>query len=102
MTPHRRCPSLTLRLHLLVPNEPPIMGSMGTEHHAGLPPGRPPWDKWNGIRVGGVTGAVIGAIAGVPTGGGWAWVLITLAGTAVGGGTGYWLAGRSQRPPTGH
>jgi hypothetical protein len=50
--------------------------------------------------VGGVTGALIGAIAGVPTGGGWWWLVITAAGTVVGGGTGYWLAGRRMRPPS--
>ena len=73
---------------------------MSSDNRPRRPAGHPPWDKWNGIRVGGVTGAIIGAIAGVPTGGGWAWVLIAVAGTVIGGGTGYWLAGRRMRPPT--
>ena len=56
-----------------------------------LPPGRPPWDAWNGLRVGFFAGGVIGALGLWVAGAESFWLAFVAA--AVGGVLGY----RSER-----
>jgi len=55
-----------------------------------LPPGRQPYDRLNGLRVGALVGAILGAIAAVPTG--LLWLIVP--GAAVGGAAGWWYERR--------
>ena len=51
-----------------------------------LPAGHPPWDVWNGARVGAIAGGVVGIAAVALTGSSLYWVgLATAAGGAVAG-----------------
>ena len=60
-----------------------------------LPPGRQPYDPLNGLRVGALSGGLMGAIATFATGAGYAWLV--LVGAGVGGAVGYWFERRSLR-----
>ena len=68
-----------------------------------LPPGRQWYDPLNGIRVGGLAGAVLGGIATAVTGVAYVWLIAV--GAFAGAAFGYWYEKRSLRraasPPTG-
>ncbi len=60
---------------------------MGEEQNDRLPPGRQPYDPLNGLRVGALTGGIIGAvIAGLTDIGIWFVFLMAI----VAGAIGYW------------
>jgi hypothetical protein len=64
---------------------------MGDEHNDRLPPGRQPYDPLNGLRVGALTGGIIGAvIAGFTDLGIWFVALTAIVAAAVG----YWTQKR--------
>lgn len=52
-----------------------------------LPAGRPPWDPWNGVRVGLFAGGLIGVILIAVSGWGLYWLALIPA--AIGGLVGY-------------
>lgn len=60
-----------------------------------LPPGHPPWESFNGIRVGGLTGALLGAMVAVVTNTA-VFLWIVVAGAAVGAVVGYLVAAREM------
>lgn len=43
-------------------NGPP---AADTDQPMKLPAGRPPWDPWNGLRVGALTGGIVGVLVAV-------------------------------------
>lgn len=59
-----------------------------------LPAGRPPWDPWNGARVGALAGGVVGIAAVALAGSSLYWV--GLATAAVGALAGYLYEKRKQ------
>jgi hypothetical protein len=64
---------------------------MGGKRLDGLPPGRQPYDPLNGLRVGALTGGIIGAIiAGFTDLGIWIVFLTAIVAAAVG----YWTQRR--------
>ena len=69
---------------------------MAEKEQTGLPAGRPPWDPWNGARVGALTGGLLGALAVFLAGSAAYWVVPI--GGAVGAAAGYWVEKRKQRP----
>ena len=70
--------------------EDPTMGPTAIEARRRRPAGSPPWDPWNGARVGLLIGGVAGGLAGLAVG----WFA---AGAIAGAGLGGWLGYRSQR-----
>ena len=54
------------------------------------PAGSPPWDAWNGARVGLIAGGIAGGLAGLAVG----WPAF---GAVLGAGIGGWIGYRSQR-----
>lgn len=61
---------------------------MGASQPAPMPPGRQPWDPLNGLRVGTLTGAFLGAALLAVTGLRSLWVVVLFA--ATGGAIGFW------------
>lgn len=53
-----------------------------------LPPGRQPWDPANGLRIGALSGGLVGAAVVALTGLSNAWIVAV--GGAVGGAIGHW------------
>ena len=70
---------------------------MSEESRHSLPAGRPPWDPWNGARVGGLAGGIVGILVTVVSSMTSFWLV--LVGAAIGGGIGYWSEKRKQRMP---
>jgi uncharacterized protein YcfJ len=60
-----------------------------------LPSGRQPYDPLNGLRVGALSGGLMGAVATATTSAGYAWLV--LVGAVAGGATGYWYERRRLR-----
>lgn len=58
-----------------------------------LPPGRQPYDKLNGLRVGALAGGVLGAVAAAATRMPW----VFFAGAVIGGAAGYLTERRKLR-----
>jgi len=58
------------------------------------PPGTQPWDTATAVRVGAVTGAVLGGLLLLVTGIGFFWIVFVTA--AVGGAIGFWTEKRRQ------
>jgi hypothetical protein len=66
------------------------------EHQRGrLPAGRPPWDTWNGVRVGLLAGGLIGVVLVAIVQSNLYWVALLPA--ALGGVIGYWSESRKRR-----
>jgi hypothetical protein len=63
-----------------------------------LPAGRPPWDTWNGVRVGLLAGGSIGVVAVAIAQSNLYWVALIPA--ALGGFIGYWSEARRRRDST--
>ena len=71
---------------------------MGNRDDQGtLPPGTPPWDTWNGARVGLITGGLIGVLAVWVSGSDVFWMALPAA--AVGALVGYRAELRKRRAP---
>lgn len=66
-----------------------------SEKSESLPPGRPPWDTLNGLRVGGFAGAIFGGLLTMLVGASVAWLI--LVGAACGAALGYWTERRKRR-----
>lgn len=64
-----------------------------------ISPGRAPWDPVNGLRIGALTGGLIGAALIALSGVASFWIIACCG--AIGGGVGYWSEKRKQRPPRG-
>ena len=64
-----------------------VEGMSGSRDRLSLPPDRPPWDPWNGARIGVLVGGTA-AFLGVWISG-WDAYWVTLVGAALGGGAGY-------------
>ena len=62
-----------------------------------LPAGRPPWDAWNGARVGLLTGGLAGVLAVAVSGSTAYWAALIVA--AAGGLLGYWTERRKRHKP---
>jgi uncharacterized membrane protein len=62
-----------------------------------LPPGHPPWDPINGLRVGGLAGGLVGILVMLLLGMRNPWLAIV--GAAVGATIGFVRERRKQRPP---
>jgi outer membrane lipoprotein SlyB len=60
-----------------------------------LPPGHQWYDPFNGIRIGGLAGAILGGIATAFAGVGFIWLIAV--GAVLGGGIGYWYAKRTTQ-----
>ena len=65
-----------------------------------LPPGLEPWDPANGLRVGALSGGLVGALVIALTGFTHFWVIAVTG--LLGGAVGFWSEKRKQRRPTGH
>jgi hypothetical protein len=63
-----------------------------------LPAGRPPWDTWNGVRVGLLAGGSIGVVLVAIAQSNLYWMALMPA--ALGGVIGYWSESRKRRDPT--
>jgi UDP-N-acetylmuramyl pentapeptide phosphotransferase/UDP-N-acetylglucosamine-1-phosphate transferase len=63
-------------------------------NHDPLREGRQPWDPANGLRVGVMMGALIGAGLFIVSGRSTLWLIVVSA--AVGGGIGFWSEKRKQ------
>jgi hypothetical protein len=73
------------------------MGSMSEREPERLPAGRPPWDTWNGARVGLLGGGLIGILVVAVSGSNAYWSALIVA--AAGGLLGYWTERRKRRGP---
>lgn len=71
---------------------------MKTKKRTILPTGLQPWDPINGLRVGAIAGAAVGAVAVAVSGVANFWVIALPA--VVGAGLGYWSEKRRQRGGT--
>lgn len=67
---------------------------MSTKKPEKLPLGLQPWDPANGLRVGGITGAVVGAIVMAVVGVANIWLMVVPA--LIGAVVGYWSEKRKQ------
>lgn len=63
-----------------------------------LPAGRPPWDAWNGVRVGLLGGGLVGVLVVALSGTNAYWSALIVA--AGGGFLGYWTERRKRREPS--
>ena len=72
---------------------------MASAKRAPLPAGRQPWDPANGLRVGALVGALLGAAVTGLVGFLNFWAIAATA--AIGGAVGYWSEKRRQRDPPG-
>lgn len=71
---------------------------MGDENEYTLPPGRQPYDPLNGLRIGALTGGIIGAvIAGLTGVGIWFVFVAAIAAAAIG----YWTQKRKLSASSG-
>ena len=59
------------------------------------PAGTTPWDRWNGARVGGLVGAILGMLAALMFDPRPFWLV--LVGAAIGAAVGYWSERRKQQ-----
>ena len=66
-----------------------------TDNEPRLRPGHPPWESFAGIRVGGLAGALIGAVVAVVTNGPALWIIVGAA--VIGAAAGYLVATRQMR-----
>ncbi len=57
-------------------------------------PGTTPWDRWNGVRVGGIVGGILGVVTVLFISSRPFWIVLALA--AVGATAGYWSERRKQ------
>jgi hypothetical protein len=62
-----------------------------------LPPGLPPWDTWNGVRVGLLAGGLIGVLLVALSGSNSYWLALIPA--FLGSVAGYWNESRKRRGP---
>lgn len=74
---------------------PGTLGPVPESDPRSLPPGRQPYDPLNGLRVGALSGGLLGGIATAATSGGYIWLV--LVGAVVGGAAGYWFESRRLR-----
>ena len=58
-----------------------------SDEDSSLPPGRPPWDTWNGLRIGALVGGIIAILAIWMAGSNSFW--LALVGAVIGGVLGY-------------
>lgn len=63
-----------------------------------LPAGRPPWDTWNGVRVGLLAGGAVGVVLVTIAGSNLYWLALVPA--AIGGVVGYWSEWRKRTRAT--
>lgn len=68
--------------------------SMNDSEPERLPAGRPPWDAWNGARVGLFAGGLLGVLAVALSGTNAYWSALIVA--AAGGFLGYWVEKRKR------
>lgn len=66
-----------------------------TDNEPRLRPGHPPWETFAGIRVGGVAGALLGALIAVVSDGPALWLIAGVA--VIGAVVGYVVAVRGMR-----
>jgi LPXTG-motif cell wall-anchored protein len=59
-----------------------------------LPPGRPPWEPINGVRIGGIVGVLVGGIVTALGDISNPWFIV--GGATIGGGVGYWVTKRKM------
>lgn len=52
------------------------------------PPGRQPYDVWNGARIGAIVGGLLGALSAILVGAAAVWIIV--GGAMVGAFAGYW------------
>ena len=62
---------------------------MSTQKTTKYPRGRPPWDTWNGLRVGALAGGILGIVLTVWIGASNYWLALPTA--LIGAAIGYWL-----------
>ena len=72
-----------------------IPATVSSQKDTSLPSGRPPWDAWNGLRIGALAGGILGILIAVVMGATNFWIVIP---AALGGGAiGYWSERRKRR-----
>jgi hypothetical protein len=79
-------------------NSHSFMEDMAEHQRTRLPAGRPPWDTWNGVRVGLLAGGSAGIVVIAVSGSDLYWLALIPA--ALGGAAGYWSESRKRRNPT--
>ncbi len=75
-----------------------LMEAMAEHQRDRLPAGRPPWDTWNGVRVGLLAGGAIGVVLVAIAQSSLYWVALIPA--ALGGVIGYLSESRKRRDST--